>query len=253
MFQPLSRHRKVGRALARMHEPRFNDDERSFWIDHLLYGGSSSPEGRQERLWQAIDEVNESGYSSWKWTFQLDELRGCVEAGKGAGDDDLADRLERIRRFENVVGPCRRAFTFLQGCDGRNFDDVVADLGTAWGRGLEHLEVDALCEHLEPVAEVQGDAGVQRFTRIAISLREGRHEEFVKYLLEQNHDVMKRRGGGPWIALDQGVVKIRYSSETGDLPAASELENLWTSSYFIDSVKSIGAELYERYSEGSDA
>ena len=250
-FQPLGRHRKVGRALARMHVPQFDQEERSFWIAHLLHGGPSSPEGRQERLWRVLDEVNQSGASSWKHSFGIGEIRSCVAAAKHA-DEELADLLERIRRFENVIAPCRRAFTYLQGCDGRDIDDVVADLRSAWGRGLGHIEVDAVCEHLEPVAEVQGSDGVDRFSRFAATLHDGRFSEFLSALLEQNQEVMERRGGGPWIALEQGAVKVRYRSETGDLPAFPELESLWTSSYFIDSVKSIGAELYERHSETPD-
>ena len=52
---------------------------------------------------------------------------------------------------------------------------------------------------------------------------------------------MARRGGGPWIVSDGGVLQVRYHQEGGSLP--KDPGRKLVHPYYITSVKSVGAQV----------
>ena len=60
---------------------------------------------------------------------------------------------------------------------------------------------------------------------------------------QHNTEVMKERGGAPWLEVDGRKLKVRIKAETALLPEADALPDLWVNSYFLHSLKRIGAQV----------
>jgi hypothetical protein len=77
-----------------------------------------------------------------------------------------------------------------------------------------------------------------------VALDSGDYESLVRRLIEQNAAVMRDRGGAsPWVVLENDRLRIRFRDEVEDLPPKEELPQLWSSPYFLDSLRAVAAEL----------
>jgi len=253
VFDPKGRQKEIGWALAQIHGPTFSAVEQHFYSQWLLHGGTTSVAERQKRMWDLVERANQEGFGpQWTTPLGIAEVEVLMGLANEGGDEELRDRLSRIRCFEHVVGPSRRLFSHLQNSNGREVDPIVEGLREVWGGGLKHVDPEAFALHLEPVVELHGSEGEQRFIRLAQALRDGDYPVVLDLLLAQNREVMDRRGGGPWVVFDKGRIKVRYRGESDELPEATDLPTLWTNVYFLDALKSIGAELYGYRAGGAE-
>jgi hypothetical protein len=90
----------------------------------------------------------------------------------------------------------------------------------------------------------QGSA--ERIVALAHSLRVGNYADVIRIAADQNAEVMKTRGGAPWLAIERGRLKVRLREESGFLPEARELPALWINTYFINSLKALGRKVTGR-------
>ena len=55
---------------------------------------------------------------------------------------------------------------------------------------------------------------------------------------------MASRGGAPWVSVDNGRLNVRLREHGGPLPEKDEVRDLWTNSYFINALKTLGNLVY---------
>jgi hypothetical protein len=55
---------------------------------------------------------------------------------------------------------------------------------------------------------------------------------------------MRERGGAPWASIDRGRLKVRLREEASALPPRAETPTLWVNSYFLNSLKTVGATVF---------
>lgn len=240
-FEPRGRHAHIARAIAELHADEFSAEEQAFYLERFACGGPSDPGGRQHHLWSLLRAYNDE-HDAWRERLSMAELDAIIDGARREGHAELEDRLWRIRRFEQVVGPASFLFGYLQDhADERSMVDVANALRDTWGQGLAHIDPDGVAQHLEPVEELHGEDGRRRFERLAHALRDGQWTEVIEIVLAQNAEVMARRGGGPWIVSDGGVLQVRYHQEGGSLP--EDPGRKLVHPYYITSVKSVGAQV----------
>ncbi len=249
-FEPRGSDEQVARLLAELHTDEFSAQEKDFYIERFACGGPADPGGRQHQLWECIRAYNDE-HGTWLDRFDMDQLIGVIALAKERGYDDLHDRLWRIYRFEHVIGPASRVFGYLQvNADDRSIHDLADDLAAKWNSGLGHVDPDALSAHLEPVEVLHQEQGVRRFETLARSLHTGDWVAVIEAILDQNAEVMARRGGGPWIVRDRDTLQVRHKQEGADLP--EDPAGLLIHPYFLTSVKSVGGEVLGTFREEED-
>ena len=80
--------------------------------------------------------------------------------------------------------------------------------------------------------------------RCHVALHEGDFTEAISALLDWNQIVMNDRGGAPWLRYGaQGRLDVRYRGNEELLPAKSDLQELWSNTYFIDALKNVTKQL----------
>jgi hypothetical protein len=235
----------VLKALSHALRPNLTLEEVGFYGAYLVRGEhlvDSHLQSVQARLWEVLEAVSTARPDQFGWDreFSMLELMACIERARRAGDSDLADRLNRVQRCEELLGLSARLFDYLIGQDGQALTAVTATIKQAWLSPPSWLEVSDLTD-----AFAVGGAEVpDRMLLLTGHLRSGDYQQVCRLLLEQNKAVMKERGGGPWIVLEKDVLKVRYREQAGQLPAADKLRSLWEHTYFLNSLKSIGGQVY---------
>ena len=84
----------------------------------------------------------------------------------------------------------------------------------------------------------------RRWVNLARAMGDGDYNQALGLLMDQNRFVMKVRGGGPWVDLDNGKLRVRFRDDnTATLSKKSELPTLWRHSYFLDSLRAMALAL----------
>jgi hypothetical protein len=115
------------------------------------------------------------------------ELLACIELSRSRGHNELADRLDRIRRPEELLGAAAMLYDFLLTQDKQPLDTVAKEIAQSLGDGLSWLNVADLCP-------VFGDSA-ERLVSLAQHLAGGRYAAACRTLIEHNDEVMRQRGG----------------------------------------------------------
>lgn len=113
-----------------------------------------------------------------------------------------------------------------------------------WGTGLDHLQPDRLRDCANKVAQASDPASAERVVQLAFRLAEGDYTQAIRLAVEQNSAVMQSRGGGAWATTDGNKLTVRLRDQAVDLPSASDPSLRWSSSYFVDTLKSVGSSVY---------
>jgi len=222
------------RAVSRSLRPRLSDEEREFYTFHLLLGGpQDATAGRQQQLAGLLrDTLDDHDFA---WSPAAVSHLAKAAARRGRDWEATAHHLTRIRTCETVLAPASAVFTYLLGLGGKAPDLVSRRLREAWGEGLR--------------SELRGEIGAgdgptgERWAGIAAALAAGEYGRLVDLLLAQNAAVMSQRGGAPWVERRSGRLHVHFRDEQGALPDRAELPRLWRFSYFLDSLRSVAAQL----------
>jgi hypothetical protein len=250
-FEPKGKNRKLGKALAGLLGARVTHRERDFYTRTLVLGaeeGCDHTAGRQRQLWEDISEINDAGHFDWDEPFGYEELTEVAKRADARGQATLSEALGVIGLTEPTLAAAGSLFGFMLMRNGSALDSVAAEVRAVWGRRVRHIDADRL-EELRPAiqAPLSGDSA-RRVIRMARMLREGDYEGFARTAVKQNAEVMRARGGAPWVTIEGNKLKVRLREESGRLPPAEELRTLWVNTYFINSLKSVGRTVTGRYS-----
>ncbi|HKJ84595.1 MAG TPA: hypothetical protein VKA06_00895 [Spirochaetia bacterium] len=157
-------------------------------------------------------------------------------------DPGLARRLQQVLDLEALLVPADLAFEFLQAQDGRTPTEVATALRDRWGGSPPHLHANRLDAVIDTVTGDGNEALRTAIRRTAHGLVRGDYEEAVGGLLAWNDQVMRNRGGAPWIVLgDGGRLSVNWSARERRLPDGDELVTRWHNSYFLQSAQRIAA------------
>ncbi|MHC2400965.1 hypothetical protein ACVMGC_005509 [Bradyrhizobium barranii subsp. barranii] len=215
--------------------------ERRFYYKHLVEGGpDDTTEGRQKLLAKLLEAHAESGEIKWRSTL----LRALEKEARAVGEngETLEYRLARIRACESVLAPAAQLFAFMQGFDGKKLAAVAKIVRDEWGPRVQAVNVDAVRELRYEFAEIREDIS-NRWIDFAETLAHGDYMSALRLLIDQNETTMQTRGGAAWISEESGKLRVRVRDEQGRLPARSELSDLWSFPYFLDSLLAITTQL----------
>jgi hypothetical protein len=231
-------HSPVVEAVAALLAPELTDAERDFYGAHLVRGSRLlEPMPVQQQLWTCIEALNtRSNAIGWDREFDMPELHACIEHAKTQGFHELADKLDRTRRAEELLGNAAILYDFLLTRNQQTLSHVAEEMLKELNAGYAWLNVD----DLKPAF---GESG-ERLVRLANELACGDYPAACRTLIQQNETVMRHRGGSAWMVLKDGHLEVRFGEESGFLPDPDDLRKLWRHTYFLNSLKRVGACVY---------
>jgi hypothetical protein len=231
-------HSPVVKATAVLLAPDLNDAEREFYGAHLVRGShllDSMP--IQQQLWTCIEAVNtRSNAFGWDREFDMQELHACVGQAAVHGFHELAGKLDCIRRAEELLGNAAILYDFLLTRNKQNLGHVAEEMAKELDSGYRWLNADGLKPFF-------GESN-ERLVRLANQLVCREYQAVCRTLIEQNETVMRQRGGTAWMVLKDDDLEVRFGEEGGRLPDRDELQEPWRHTYFLDSLKRVGACVY---------
>lgn len=244
-LRPKDRDRPLLDAVAGVLRKKLTSKERSFYVEHLAYGGAGDVTmGGQRFLATAMRSTFKQ--PDWRLTpagvrHLAKQCRPEEELGRR-----VADNLEKIRTAEQLLAPAASLFAFLLANDNQHLDDVVRSVRKQWGVKVATLDPEALAQMEPELVDASGDRDSSaRWLAAANALATGDYAVAIRELLEQNRAVMIMRGGAaPWVEVRDGKLHVKFVAEdaTG-LPPRDELPSHWLHSYFLDSLRTIAMQL----------
>jgi hypothetical protein len=246
-FEPKGKDRRLGKALAQILGSQLTKTERAYYLRTLLLNaetGCNNTAGRQQQTWEIIRQINEERLFRWNQDFGFQELMEITKRAHANEAMPLATALQAILIIEPVLAASSRLFSFLLRRNEAPLTHITKEIQDQWGRAVRHIEPSAVAKlqsRIEQAAIVQGSA--ERVIDLAEALGVGDYAKAVHTALTQNAEVMKARGGGPWLVIERNRLKVRLREESGTLPEAGELPRLWVNSYFLNSLKTIGRKI----------
>lgn len=145
-------------------------------------------------------------------------------------DPVLKQELSAIQAIERVLVAANDLFNFCRRKDGAPLSEII-----------EWLEGNRNYDFLPD--EIPSDSQVPRrpaLGQIRSLLKSGKIAGALTEVLALNRDVMKERGGAPWVEVERnGKLRVRVKTETVRIPCQEGLERHWDYDYFIGSFFSI--------------
>lgn len=254
-FEPHGKDQPLAQTLAKILDPEVTPEEEALYGRSLVLGVGPAgngqrarhddpTHGRQHDLWTTLSELNDDGPFGWPTEFGYPELVEATKRARTSGRDDLAECLDRIEALEPFLAASAGAFGFLLNRNRQRIGSVADEVERAWGDGLRHLRVDRLTELRQQIVEASSEEAADRLLDMARALRGGDYVAFMELALDHNAAVMRARGGAPWLTLSRNRLDVRVKEEQAALPDTEELRQPWSNSYFINSLKAVGATVY---------
>jgi hypothetical protein len=233
------------KPLARLLRLELSDAEKQFYGAYLVRGEHLlQPLPSQLRLWEYIEKVNTSSRCRWDEEFSMTDLRLCIAEAEKSQDAELAAKLDRIRRAEELLGAAAMLYDFLLEQNKQPLDKVSREMAKKFGEGLTWLNV----ADLKPVF----GQSCERLERLSVFLKQADYASACRELVDQNAAVMRERGGSAWIVLNDDKLDVRFLDEGADLPALKVIRQPWVHSYFLNALKRVGGCVYCGQSGGDE-
>lgn len=243
-LQPDGKDAKLLQSLGKLlRADRLTAAERTFYDEHLVRGGTEdSTQGRQPRL-AALLETTLADED-----FELTPQAVGALATKAKGDaasELLRFRLDRIRHCEGLLAPTSRLFMFLLTRDAQTVASIDTEIRETWGSEPNDLDLGSTKELIPELSDAVGDThAAERWLEIATRLSKGEYAEVIRLLIAHNAWVMQQRGSAaPWIELKGQRLHVRFRDELSALPKRKDLASLWRFPYFVDSLRSMTAQV----------
>lgn len=239
VFDLTSRHAALAKSLAEAHKTKLSADEREFYRTHLAWGGEGDTTGGRQR--QLSDLLATRATES----FGFADLRAVQNQARRRRDcEALVASLERIESLEHLLSPARVAFGYLLTQDSRPVRDVAAAIRKSWKRPPQ-LDAEAIGGLESVIAAAAGSKTIaSKWVGLASSLENGDYESSIRLLVDMNTEVMRLRdGSAPWVGIEAGRLRVRMADEMERLLPREEVENLWRSTFFINSLWSVSREV----------
>lgn len=237
-FEPDGRHSAYAEALATSLSRKLKTDEKEFYRTHLAWGGDiDTTSARQRQLAELLADHKTSDFA-----FD-DFLTIKKQAGKLRGSEALFASLERIEAMERLLSPARVLFGYLLTQNTQTVVDVAQRTAKEWKRG-PRMHRDLLRTLQPDIARATGsEAMAALWLDIAEHLEGADFAGAIQRLVKMNTDVMQmRNGSAAWLTIENERLRVRMADETEELRPLNDVENLWRSTYFINSLWAIARE-----------
>jgi hypothetical protein len=168
----------------------------------------------------------------------------CRAEGSEPGRQ-TAEFLDRIRIAERLLAPSVRLFAYVLSSTNQRVEDAASSVRKRWGSGIRSIDLRAL-EGIEfEFLATSGDPESGKpWLTIAKALLDGDYAAAIRYLIDQNREVMTIRGGAaPWVDIRDDRLNVKLAVDAGALPGKDDLRTLWVHSYFLDSLRAVAQEL----------
>lgn len=248
IYEVRGKHARIAKTLASVLAPKLMKNEAELYDEALVRGqtvGFDHTHGRQAALWELLCELNATRRFGWGKPFGYSELLEVQKRADSAGYEALAGALERIGHLEPFFVALSEVFGYLISVRDGSVATVAKDVARAWGRTLRHIEAAEIERFGPRFQEIASREAAERLIATARCLRGGDYAEVLKLLLEHNASVMKARGGAPWVTEERGRIHVRLREESRGLSRKEDLPTLWYNSYFLNSLKTVGASVRE--------
>lgn len=188
----------------------------------LLEGSDKSNASVQGHLFHVTQDLIRKGQLTDDFAQNLSQIQSVAPS-------ELWERLNDIQQVERVLVAANNLFYYLLTQDHQPMSEVLKGLVTT------EYQYDHLPDDLP-----RGMARRDALCEINRNLKAGNHREAVLALIRLNADVMKARGGAPWVSCENGdVLNVKVKSETAALCRKDELLSRWDYDYFLGSYLSI--------------
>ena len=220
-----------------------NDDIAQAYVTAI-----NNPKVRSQLLEQLGTAGKTTGIQANLWRYSQDVLKASINREAGmelpefvaalvdtcSNDEVLKASLTNIQNVERLLVTANMLFRFLRTQDGKSIDKVTEALQES----IENLVQPRL---EQPVADmsVPYRESLEQFRTALIGsdIRSALH-----VLIKQNEEVMQNRGGASWVELEGNIIRVRVSSESGDLRGQQYLQEHWDYDYFLGSFKNIATD-----------
>jgi len=236
--------RKMLEGVAAVLAPELVAYERAVYRRHLLLGGPSDKTAAGQAI---LVSAMESTLDDDDWEMSPPSIRHLAKRCRTQGElgSAVADLMERIRTAELLLAPASELFGLLLASHGQTLAEVSKVAHRQWGSSMSTIDVTATeaLEHDLRDSSNEPETG-RRWVHLARAMAGGDFNQALVLLMDQNRFVMKVRGGGPWVDLDNGKLRVRFRDDnTVTLSKKSELPTLWRHSYFLDSLRAMALAL----------
>lgn len=236
--------RRLLQAVAKVLEAKLAAHEREAYRRHLLLGGPQDKTAGGQAILAA--EV-ESTLDDDSWELSPPRVRHLAKRCRVQGELGavVAEKLERIRTAELLLAPASDLFGLLLASHGQTIAQVARVAHRQWGSSMPTIDkaaTNALEADLRDSTKDR-EAG-RRWVHLAGVLASGDYARALGLLMDQNRFVMKVRGGGPWVDVQDGTCRVRFRDDkAATLTKKAGLPTLWRHSYFLDSLRTIAIGL----------
>lgn len=149
---------------------------------------------------------------------------------KKTQNEDLKKRFIDIESVERLLVAINNLFRYCQRKNGAELSEVVKEISN---KKYDYAKLP------EP-NQLKGAPCDEKLEAIRNSLVNNNVEQAITRILELNEDVMKDRGGAPWVEIEKNkTLLVRVPGETAELLDKKELQSRWDYSYFLYSYLAI--------------
>jgi hypothetical protein len=229
---------ELAHDLARLHGP-LSGAEKDFYRHHLAWGGDGDPtSGRQRQLAGLAAAIPTDAFGRR----EFDLVRRRCEA---AGFDTLGASLARIDAVERLLNPARVVFGYLLTQHQQPVAHLVRSVRGEWP-SPPRVDLDAIERLRGGIVAASGEELAAGWIGIAQSVAAGDYEALIRGLVELNARVMQYRGGAAaWLTIESERLLIRSSEAAEPLQTVTAVEEMWRSTFFINSLWSVSREVGE--------
>jgi len=223
--------------------------EVGLYREHLLHGGSSDSDpsrgtcGKQRIFAELLTETLVE--SDWRLTPESIATLANRARGRSEVGVELAERLERMRTCELLLGPATAFFDHALGCDGLTPMEIAERVEQHWGDAPGGTIDVAATEEIEAELGAHDAETGARWVALGRAFHAGKYEDALMLVLAQNAAVMKSRSAAaPWASVKAGTVHVAFrDDELSKLPLGSDLPRYWRHAYFVDALRRVAATL----------
>ena len=160
-------------------------------------------------------------------------------------DAGLAAMLDDVRLIESLLAPVVRLFSFLLGERKQLLSTIAKSVSDTWGKPFDRLDLCRLNDLRGRIQNATGNRAKSdlQWLDVAQALKSADYEQAIRTACDINASVMQNRGGGPWITIEHGRLRVHAIEASRPLPSAAELGNLWEHPYFLNSLAIMTASL----------
>ncbi len=152
---------------------------------------------------------------------------------KTTAHSGLKQALIDIRHVDRMLVAANDIFTYCRRKDGASVDELVNWLS-------ENRDYSFLPQTLPEDANLPRGEFLHDIHRLLCT---GKLLEALLRVLELNKEVMRQRGGAPWVELENSrTLRVRVKAENARIPDQQTLTNRWDYDYFFGSFLNIALQ-----------